>query len=226
MKKLAIYIIIAGVVFFSCKKNDSGSSGQPVITQVRAVDSAMRDSSFDKALPGALIVIHGSNLGGLKAVYFNDTSAFFNPVYATSTDIIITIPSTAQTTATNPNVPSTIEVVTNHGTATFSFQLYLPPPTISSISFDNSGTLVYINGTNFEGIKKITFPITGSADTALSYTVNTTFTQITAVIPPGTSFKDSLRVYCTFGSSSYSYPPPMTITSVSNENGTSGITIT
>lgn len=226
MKKLAIFIIIAGVVFFSCKKNDSGSSGQPVITQVRAVDSSRRDSSFDKALPGALIVIHGSNLGGLTAVYFNDTSAFFNPVYATSTDIIITIPSTAQTTATNPNVPSTIKVVTNHGTATFSFQLYLPPPTISSISFDNSGTLVYINGTNFEGIQKITFPISGSSDTALSYTVNTTFTQITAVIPPGTSLKDSLRVYCTFGSSAYSYPPPMTITSVSNENGIAGTTIT
>ncbi|MEO6838905.1 MAG: glycan-binding surface protein [Ginsengibacter sp.] len=226
MKKLAIFIIISGVVFFSCKKNDSGSSGQPVITQVRAVDSTRRDSTFNQALPGTLIVIQGSNLGGLQKVYFNDTSAFFNPVYATSTNIIISIPSTAQTTATDPNVPSTIKVVTSHGTATYSFKLYLDPPYVNSISFDNSGTLVYINGGNFQGIQKITFPITGAPDTALSYTVNKTFTQITAVIPAGTSFKDSLRVYCTFGSTAYSYPPPMTITSVSNENGVAGTTIT
>ncbi len=224
MKKIAIFIILAGVVLFSCKKNDSGS-GQPVITDVRAVDSTMRDSTFTEAMPGNLIVIQGTNLGGLQAVFFNDTSAYFNPVYATNTNVIISIPSTAQTTATDPNVPSTIRLVTNHGTATYSFKLYLDPPYINSISFDNSGTLVYINGGNFEGIKKITFPVPGD-DTALSYTVNKDFNQIVAAIPPGAAFKDSIRVFCTFGSSAYSYPPPMSITSVSNENGTAGTTIT
>ena len=119
MKKLAIFIIISGVVFFSCKKNDSGSSGQPVITQVRSIDTTKRDSTFKQAVPGTLIVIQGNNLGGLQKVFFNDTLAFFNPVYATSTNIIITIPATSQTAATDPNVPSTIRVVTNHGTATY-----------------------------------------------------------------------------------------------------------
>ena len=167
----------------------------------------------------------GNNFNGVQAVLFNDTSAYFNPVYITSTNIIITIPATAQTAATDPNVPSVIKVVTNHGTATYSFKLYLPPPSISSISFDNSGTVVYINGYNFEGIQKIIFPVAG-ADTALSYTVNKTFTQITATIPPGAPFNDSLRVYCTFGTGTFSYPPPMSITSVSNENGAEGATIT
>ena len=224
MKKIAIFIIIAGAVFFSCKKNDSGT-GQPVITQIRAVDSTKRDSTFQQAQPGALIVIQGNNLSGLQAVYFNDTSAYFNPAYATNSNVIINVPSTAQTAATNPNVPNVIRLVTNHGTATYSFKLYLNPPYINSISFDNSGTLVYINGGNFQGIKKITFPVPG-IDTALSYTVNKTFTQIVAEIPPGTAFKDSLRVFCTFGSTAYSYPPLMSITSVSNENGVSGTTLT
>lgn len=225
MKKLAFFVLIIGVVIGSCKKNDSGTSGTPVITQVRAVDTTKRDSTFKQAVPGTLIVIEGTNLGGLQKVFFNDTSAFFNPVYATGTNIIVTIPATAQTAATDPNVPSVIKVVTNHGTASYSFQLYLPPPSISSITFDNSGTLVYINGNNFEGIKKITFPVPGN-DTALSYTVNKTFTQITAAIPPGNAFSDSIRVYCTFGVAAYSYPPPMTITSVSNENAIAGTTIT
>ena len=50
------------------------------------------------------------------------------PAYVTNTNIIINIPATAQTAATDPNVPSIIKVVTDHGTATYSFTLYLPPP--------------------------------------------------------------------------------------------------
>ncbi|MEO7048573.1 MAG: glycan-binding surface protein [Ferruginibacter sp.] len=223
MKKLAFLILIMGVVIASCKKNERGT---PMITSVRSVDTTLRDSSFSKAVPGNLIVIQGTNLDGLKQVFFNDTSAYFNPAYATSTNIIVYIPGTAQTVATDPNVPSLIKLVTDHGTATYSFSLYLPPPSIGSISFDNSGTLVYIKGYNFTGIKKITFPITGGADTALSYTVDKTGNIITAVIPTGTAFNDSLRVYCTFGNSAYSYPPPMIINSVSNENAAAGTTIT
>lgn len=219
-----LIIIVAGVANYACKKTDSGG-GQPVITQVRSMDTTRRDSVFTEAVPGTLIVIQGTNLGGLQAVYFNDTSAYFNPVYATATNVIVTIPASSQTAATNPTVPSTIKLVTDHGTATFSFTLYLPPPYISSISFDNSGTMVFINGYNFQGIKKITFPVSG-VDTALSYKVNKTFTQIAAAIPPGASFIDSLRVYCTYGIASFSYPPPMTITYVSNENGAAGATIT
>ncbi|KAA9035685.1 hypothetical protein FW778_20900 [Ginsengibacter hankyongi] len=224
MKQIGLLIIIAGGIFFSCKKNESGS-GQPVITNVRSVDTTKRDSSFTKAIPGTLIVIQGNNFDGLEAVFFNDTSAYFNPSFATNTNIIVTIPATAQTAATDPTVPSIIKVVTNHGTATYSFQLYLPPPAITSISFDNSGTMVFINGYNFKGVKKITFPVPG-ADTALSYSVNKEFTQITAAIPPGAAFNDSLRVYATFGVGAFSYPPPMIITSVSNENSTAGTIIT
>ncbi len=224
MKKLLFFILIAGGVITSCKKNDSGS-GTPTITQVRLVDSTKRDSTFKQAVPGTLIVIQGNNLGGLKAVYFNDTSAYFNPVYATNNNIIVAIPTSAQTAATSPKVPSVIRLVTSHGTTTYAFKLYLPPPEISSITLDNSGTLVYINGVNFQGVQKITFPVPGN-DTALSYTVNKTFTQIVAAIPPGSPFKDSIRVFCTFGSGAFSYPPPMTITSVSNENGAAGTTIT
>src|SRR3954449_8358155 len=102
---LFLLLVIAGLVQFGCKK-ESGSSGTPVITSVRLVDSTKRDSFFTAAQPGTLIVIQGSNLGGLQAVYFNDTAASFNPSYTTSTNIIVTIPSTAQTKATNPEAPS------------------------------------------------------------------------------------------------------------------------
>ncbi len=68
MKKILFLTVIAGTIMFSCKKNDSGT-GQPVITQVRAVDTTKRDSTFTQAIPGTLIVIQGSNFSGLKAVF-------------------------------------------------------------------------------------------------------------------------------------------------------------
>ncbi|MDQ6814098.1 MAG: glycan-binding surface protein [Bacteroidota bacterium] len=222
---LFLLVIAAGLVQYGCKKENAGGSGTPVIDRIRVVDSTKRDSFFTAAQPGTLIVIQGSNFGGLQAVYFNDTAAAFNPSYTTSTNIIVAIPRSAQTKATIANVPDVIRVVTDHGSVTYAFQLYLPPPVITSIAFDNSGTMVTITGSNFQGIKKITFPVP-SPDTALSYSVNKEFTQIVAAIPPGNPAKDSIRVYCTFGTASFLYPPPMTITSVSNENGASGTTIT
>lgn len=213
---------MAAFIQLGCKKN---ASGPPSITSIRIIDSTKRDSLFNKAVPGTEIVIQGNNLDGLQAVYFNDTAAFFNPVYVTSTHVIVTIPSSAPTAAANPSVPSLIRLITDHGSTTFSFTLYLPPPSISSIALDNTGTMVVITGVNFQGIKKITFPVPGT-DTALSYTVNKNFTQIMAEIPPGTAFTDSLRVYATYGVASFVYPPLMIIKSVSNENAIAGTTIT
>ena len=225
MKKILIIVLaVAAFIPYACKK-EGGGNGQPVVTGIRSLDTTKRDSLFTQAVPGTLIVIEGNNFNGLQAVYFNDTSAYFNPSYVTNNNIIIAIPSTAQTTATNPDVQNIIRIVTDHGETTYAFTLYLPPPAIYSLSFDNSGSIVYINGANFQGLKKVTFPVNGGSDTALSFEVNKTFTQITAEIPPGTPYPDSIRVYCTFGTAAYAYPPPMTITSVSNENGAGGTSI-
>src|SRR5580692_10710818 len=132
MKKLLLFaIIIIGVVQFGCKKNSTG--GTPVVKDVRTVNPATADSFFTQALPGALIVIQGSGFSGLEAVYFNDSAAAVNPVYVTSTNIIVSIPSGTQTLATDPKVPNLIKVVTNHGTATFTFKVVLDPPAIANI---------------------------------------------------------------------------------------------
>lgn len=222
MKKRISYLLLAltGLGFFACKKNSGG--GTPVITHVRSLDSSKRDSFFVSAVPGNEIVIQGSNLQGAQAVIFNDTSASFNPVYNTNSTIIVVIPATAPTAAINPTVKNTLKVVTDHGSTTFTFTLVNPPPYINSIAFDNTGTIVYINGGNFQGVNKITFP---GNDTALGYTVNKAYNQISAIIPPGSGITDSLRVFCHYGEASFPFPPPMTLTGISNENAVAGDTV-
>ena len=214
--------LIGALAQFACKKNSN--SGPPVVTDVRTPDPAKKDSTFTQALPGTLIVIQGHGFSGLESVYFNDTSAYFNPVYVTDNNIIISIPSSAKTAATNPGVPSTIRIVTNHGTTNYTFTLVLNKPFISAVSLDSTGTILTITGGNFLGVKKITFPVSGN-DTALGYTLDTSHTTIIAKVPPGTPNKDSVRVYCTFGIGSFPYPPPSTIANVNNENAVAGTTL-
>ena len=225
MNKLTIFLIlITGMAFFACKKNSN--SAPPSVTDIRLVDPAKKDSFFTQAQPGTLIAIQGNNLLGVKAIYFNDTSAYFNPVYVTNNTIIVAIPSTAQTAATSPGVPSTIRIITDHGQTTFSFQLVLPAPAISSIAVDDSGTMLVITGTNLTGVTKVTFPVGSGPTPAPSFKEDTSHRLVTAAIPSGNAYVDSVRVYCTFGVASFSYPPPMTIAAISNENATAGTTIT
>lgn len=226
MQKLTIFLLlIAAIGFFACKKNSS--SGPPTVKDVRTVDPAKADSVFTHALPGTLIVIQGSGFSGLKSVFFNDTAAYFNPVYVTDNTIIVQIPSYAQTAATKPSVPSTIRLVTDHGSTTYSFTLVLPYPQITAISIDDTGTQLVITGTNLTGVSKVTFPIQGSNQTpSPSFKEDTSHRMVTATIPPGNAYVDSVRVYCTFGIASFPYPPPMTIAAISNENAVAGTTIT
>jgi len=225
MQRLTIFLlIIAGIGFFACKKNSN--SGPPTVKDIRTVDPAKADSFFTQALPGTLIAIQGSGFSGLKAIYFNDTSAYFNPVYVTDNTIIVQIPGYAQTAATKPSVPSTIKLVTDHGTTSYSFTLVLPHPAITSISIDDSGTMLVITGTDLTGVSKVTFPIGTAPVAAPSFKEDTSHKLVTAAIPPGDAYVDSVRVYCTFGVASFPYPPPMTIAAVSNENATAGTTIT
>jgi len=83
--------------------------------------------------------------------------------------------------------------------------------------------MLIITGTNLTGVSKVTFPV-GSAQTpAPSFKEDTSHKLVTAAIPNGNAYVDSVRVYCTSVSPPSSYPPPMTIAAISNENATVGI---
>src|SRR5215831_6741115 len=135
IKLSKLFLCMAGCTLFvltACKKDNNGAA--PVINSVRALDSTKRDSTFTQALPGSIVVVQGANFSGLQAVFFNNTNANVNVALASTTKITVTIPTTAPTEATDPNVPSTLKVVTDHGTATYKFVLLAPPPAINAIS--------------------------------------------------------------------------------------------
>jgi hypothetical protein len=157
--KFLLFLPVICSLLFSCSK-DHDVAGPPMINAVSLLDSTKTDSAFARALPGTLILITGQNLDGAVTVSFNGQSAYFNPTYNTSTHIIITIPSTAPTEATNPDVPNTIRIVTKHGETSYSFVVDIPPPAIWAISNENAmpGDSLIIRGSSLWLIEKLIFP--------------------------------------------------------------------
>ncbi|WP_298735036.1 glycan-binding surface protein [uncultured Chitinophaga sp.] len=158
MTKHILIAIMCCLVFAFCKKDEV--SAPPLISSVSLLDPAKQDSAFNETLPGTLILITGSNLGGIVNIYFNGQPAYFNPTYNTNTHLIVTIPGNAPTEATDPNVPNNIRVVTTHGETSYSFVLTIPPPAISAISNENAlpGDSLVIWGNSLWLIDKIIFP--------------------------------------------------------------------
>lgn len=180
--------LMGGVVFLSsCQKEDPTApleaKAPPVIERIRLIDPAKADSSIENSTLGSVIVIVGQNLAATQYVSFNGLVTSINPVYATETHLIVTIPSTTPTAATSQNVPDELKVVNDKGEATYKFAVYPPAPVVQNIQSEyvKEGDMLTINGTYLYLVEKVIFPggvivpgsaVTNSADgTTLSVTV-------------------------------------------------------
>lgn len=173
----------------SCK-DDGEENGLPVIHYIRMTDPALADSTFTDVSPGTMIAIIGENLTGVKEVYINDQEISFNANYGTATSLIVTVPSDEDflLSGPNPDIPSELRIVTDHGIATYPLHVLSPGPVISYISAFypiDPGDEITLIGENFYEIKRIYFtkdsvevtqPIT-------DYQVSSDFDQITFAVP-------------------------------------------
>jgi hypothetical protein len=204
IKLMKTYKIIAlGVMIFiaACKKDDAKtSSASPKIDRIRLINPAKKDSSFTAALPGTQIVIEGANIGGVVKIYFNDTDAWFNPVYNTDRIMIVTIPKFAPTAANKPDVTSKIRMVTDHGETLYDFTLTPPNPTITNIKNENTipGQEMVIAGESLFQIQHITFP--GNRIVS-DFTANAAGTQVLVKVPADLGIESGkLTITTKFGS--------------------------
>jgi hypothetical protein len=124
-----------------------------------------------------------------------------NVALMSDNNIIIRIPANAPTKATDPNVTSTLKVVTNHGTATYAFELLAPAPVITSASNENAvaGETITLNGSNFYLVSQITFP--GNI-AVTQFTATPDGKKITVTVPAGITTAAPLQVVAQFGTGS------------------------
>jgi len=211
MKKINRHSTVAMILLFvmvtlaytSCKKDNEGAAGNPVITKVRVIsktdtikdvdhrinlDSNLvydetRVVSFDSTVVAGRLnnqyAIIGENLLTTLSVSFNGVKVNFNPALLTDHSIIISIPNDVPYGAGQSNQ---LVVTTKFGMATFAFPILQPPPTITTFSpvAAGAGEIVTLTGTIFEGVTEVKF------DAVAAEIVGTpTKTQIQVRVPAG-----------------------------------------
>lgn len=156
-----IFALITIITTQSCNDDEDGK-GMPVIHYLRVTNPELADSTFTDVNPGTMIAVIGENLSGVKEVYVNSQEISFNSNYNTNTSLIITIPADENflLAGPNPEIPSELRIVTNHGIATHPMHVLSPGPVISSISAFypiEPGDEISLVGEHFYEIKRLYF---------------------------------------------------------------------
>jgi hypothetical protein len=185
-------------LLFSCKKEadylkNNQAGGPPSIERIRFTDPKTTDSSFKKATLGSTLAIVGTNLANAQTVSFNGYTVIVNPVYATNSTLIVAIPDSTPTIATNPNVKNEIRVKSPLGEAVYGFTILPPSPVVEQIGneFAKQGESVTLYGKYFYFVDTVAFP--GGVNVTTGIT--TTGTSLTVTMPAGVDVtKGDIRV--------------------------------
>ena len=187
---ILLFVIFASIVITPSCKEEGGTDRIPVIQYLRVTDPALADSTFTDVSQGSMIVAVGENLDGVKKVYINNQEISFNANYGTSTSLIITVPSDDdfKLSGPNPDVPSELRIVTDHGVATYPMHVLSPGPVISNISASypiEPGDEIILKGENFYEIKRIYFTTDSInvTETITDYSVNSDYSEISFTVP-------------------------------------------
>lgn len=165
------------------------AAGPPSIERVRLTDPKTTDSSLSQATLGSTLAIVGKNLVGATTVAFNGYVVDVNPVYATDQYLVITVPDSVPTVATNPNVPDELKVSTPKGEATYKFKILPPPPAIDHISneYAKAGESITLYGKYFFFVDTVSLP--GLAGITTGFTTSADGTSLTLTLPSGIDAK-------------------------------------
>ncbi len=173
------------LIFISGRNLDQGSFqlsvtclGDPTITSFSPTAGAA----------GTLVTITGTNLATIGAPRFNNRVALSYTVLS-PTQVLAKVPFNAST--------GPISVVVNGRTATSAQPFVVVRPTLTSFTPTSGpvGTVVTITGTYLADVTAVTF----SGLAATSFSVDTTGTRLTAVVPPGAG-ADRIAVFMGAGS--------------------------
>lgn len=170
IKNYSFWAVFTGLLFFSltfysCKKNNNSDelSTPMKISKVYLEDaqSSVPDREVKFARIWQTIRLEGSGFAGVKHVYINGYEIYFNPVFVTNTNMILTIPKDVPTINVPSDVKNTIRLEKSKSNSfTFHFDIRSSAPMITSISntMPEPGDWITIYGSGLEDITSVTFP--------------------------------------------------------------------
>ncbi len=149
-------------LFISCDETDESASTPIKVTAVYLEDaeSDVPDRLVTFARLGQLLRIEGSGFTGLKKIYVNGYSTYFNPVMVTENNVFVKLSLETPTIDAEPDFRNKIKLVKDATDYSFELEIRSSAPVITAIShtMPMPGEPIMISGTGLVEIKKITFP--------------------------------------------------------------------
>lgn len=189
------------LLFTACEDEDSGAG--PIIVQkvyLENASSSVPDREVSFARLGQLIRIEGSGFTGLRKVYINGMSTYFNPVFVSDHSMLITVSNHTPTVEADPTVRNTIRMANDKHETTFPFEIRASAPAITSISntLPLPGETIVIHGTGLIEVFKIIFP--GNVEVTNGIVSDEDGTYCTVTMPEGVSETGgSILILCSNG---------------------------
>lgn len=157
-----LILFLSIVMFISCNDDEKHTSSPITILKVYLQDaeSSVPDREVHFARLGQLIRIEGSGFTGLKKVFINGYSTYFNPVMVSDNSILLTISKETPIVEAEEGVRNTIRFVKDATEAIFEFEIRAASPIITH--FSNSlpalGEMIIVYGTGLVEVSKVIFP--------------------------------------------------------------------
>lgn len=181
-------VLLVSLLFNACENNDSGG-GKITISKVylEDVNSSVPDREVSFGRLGQLLRIEGSGFTGLKRVYINGYSTYFNPVFVSDNSMLINISANTPVIDADPSVRNTIRMVNDNDEEIYSFEIRSAAPDITSISntLPNVGETITVYGTGLTEVNKVVFPGNVEVTSGITYDKNGTYFTVT--MPAGVS---------------------------------------
>lgn len=182
-------LFISALCFTSCD-NEEDVAGSPItVSKVYLEDSKsdIPDREVTFARLGQLIRIEGSGFTGLKKVYINGYSTYFNPVYVSDNSLLVSVSKDTPTADADASVRNTIRLVKDATEVAFDFTIRSGAPSISRISntMPQAGEPIIVYGAGLTEITKVVFPGNVAVTEGITSDVDGKYFMVT--VPAGVS---------------------------------------
>jgi len=181
-------MMVFSMLFTSCDNNDSEGSAMTIAKVfLEDVNSSVPDREVSFARLGQLLRIEGSGFAGLKKVYINGYSTYFNVVFVSNNSMLVSVSADTPISDADPSVRNTIRFVNDSNEVTFPFQIRSGKPSIVSMSntMPNPGETIIVSGTGLTEVSKVVFP--GNVEVTTGIVSDEEGESFTVVVPSGIS---------------------------------------
>ncbi|MGE4586213.1 MAG: glycan-binding surface protein [Mangrovibacterium sp.] len=198
-----LVLLICTMGFISCDDDDDSGADSPIsVTKVFLEDasSSVPDREVTFARLGQLLRLEGSGFTGLRKVYINGVSTYFNPVMVSDRSLLVKVEKDTPIVDAVPEERNTIRLVKDACEAVYSIEIRSAAPAITNVSntMPLAGETIIIYGEGLIEVDKVVFP--GNIEVTSGITSDTDGEFCMVQVPEGVSEEGgSLLIECANG---------------------------